>query len=59
MNILKTTIENLIFPCEIKNKIKIKGSFGNLDIKYMEFGIRLTEKEYNLLLNFMKIIVFI
>lgn len=36
MNILKTTIENLIFPCEIKNKIKIKGSFGNLDIKYID-----------------------
>ena len=29
---MKTTIENLIFPCEIKNKLKIKGSFGNLDI---------------------------
>ncbi len=33
---MKTTIENLIFPCEIKNKLKIKGSFGNLDIKYID-----------------------
>ena len=33
---MKTTIENLIFPCEIKKKLKIKGSFGNLDIKYID-----------------------
>lgn len=33
---MKTTIENLIFPCEIKKKLKIKGSFGNLDIQYID-----------------------
>lgn len=33
---MKTTIENLIFPCEIKKKLKIKGSFGNLNIKYIK-----------------------
>ena len=33
---MKTTIENLIFTCEIKKKLKIKGSFGILDIKYID-----------------------
>lgn len=33
---MKTTIENLIFPCEIKKKLKIKGSFGNLDTQYID-----------------------
>ena len=33
---MKTTIENLIFPCEIKKKLKIKESFGNLDIQYID-----------------------
>ena len=32
---MKTNIENLIFPCEIKKKLKIKESFGNLNIKYI------------------------
>lgn len=32
---MKTTIEQLEFPCEIKKKLKIKGSFANLEIKYI------------------------
>lgn len=32
---MKTTIENLEFPCEIKKKLKMKASFGNLDIQFM------------------------
>jgi len=32
---MKTTIENLEFPCEIKKKLIMKASFGNLDIQFM------------------------
>lgn len=33
---MKTTIEQLTFPCEIKNKIKIKVSQGNLKVEYID-----------------------
>ncbi len=33
---MKTTIEQLKFPCEIKNKLKMKASFGSLDIKFID-----------------------
>lgn len=33
---MKTTIETIEFPCEIKNKLKIKVSMGNLDIKFTD-----------------------
>lgn len=33
---MKTTIETLKFPCEIKKKLKIKVSMGNLDIKFID-----------------------
>lgn len=33
---MKTTIEQLEFPCEIKKKLKTKGSFTNLEIKYID-----------------------
>ena len=32
---MKTTIESLDFPSEIKNKLKIKVSTTNLEIKYL------------------------
>lgn len=32
---MKTTIEQLTFPCEIKNKLKMKVSMGNLEIDYI------------------------
>ncbi len=32
---MKTTIETLEFPCEIKKKLKMKVSMGNLDINYI------------------------
>lgn len=32
---MKTTIETIEFPCEIKKKLKIKASMGNLDIKFI------------------------
>lgn len=32
---MKTTIETIEFPCEIKRKLKIKASMGNLDIKFI------------------------
>lgn len=32
---MKTTIETLTFPCEIKQKLKMKASFGNLNIKFI------------------------
>ncbi len=32
---MKMTIENLEFPSTVKQKIKTKGSIGNLDIKYI------------------------
>ena len=32
---LKTTIEQLTFPCEIKNKLKIKVSKANLSIEFL------------------------
>jgi len=38
---MKTTIEQLKFPCEIKNKLKMKVSFGNLDIKFIDDIIKL------------------
>ena len=33
---MKTTIENLEFPCEIKKKLKMKVSMGNLDVEYID-----------------------
>ncbi len=33
---MKMTIETLKFPCEIKKKLKIKASMGNLDIKFID-----------------------
>lgn len=33
---LKTTIEQLNFPCDIKNKLKMKVRTSNLDIKYID-----------------------
>jgi len=33
---MKTTIETLEFPCEIKKKLKIKVSMGNLGINYID-----------------------
>lgn len=32
---MKTVITELPFPCEIKNKIKMKVSTGNLEIKFL------------------------
>ena len=37
--ILKTTIEQLTFPCEIKNKLKIKVSKANLNIQFLSGNI--------------------
>ncbi len=33
---MKTTIETLEFPCEIKKKLKIKASMGNLDVEFID-----------------------
>lgn len=33
---MKTTIEQLNFPCDIKNKLKMKVGTINLDIKYID-----------------------
>lgn len=33
---MNVSIEILEFPCEIKNKLKMKASFGNLSIKFMD-----------------------
>ena len=32
---MKTTIENLEFPCEIKKKLKMKVSMGNLELEFI------------------------
>ena len=32
---MKTTIETLTFPCEIKNKLKIKTSLANLKVEFI------------------------
>ncbi|MBR1416507.1 MAG: hypothetical protein IJ572_01650 [Bacilli bacterium] len=32
---MKITIENLIFPCELKNNIKLKSNLSKLDVKYI------------------------
>ena len=32
---MKTTIENLKFPCEFKKKLKVKVSFGNLNVQFI------------------------
>jgi len=32
---MKTTIENLEFPCEIKKKLKMKVSMGNLEVEFI------------------------
>ena len=36
---MKTTIETLTFPCEIIDKIKIKTSFENLSIRFVNSHI--------------------
>ncbi len=33
---MKTTIENLEFPCEIKKKLKMKVSMGNLETQFID-----------------------
>lgn len=33
---MKTTIESLTFPSELKDKLKIKVSMSNLDIKFID-----------------------
>lgn len=33
---MKTTIETLKFPCEVKKKLKMKASLGNLSINYID-----------------------
>lgn len=33
---MKTTIETIEFPCEIKKKLKIKVSMGNLDVEFID-----------------------
>lgn len=33
---MKTTIENLKFPCEIKKKLKMKVSMGNLEAQFID-----------------------
>ena len=33
---MKTTIENLEFPCEIKKKLKMKVSMGNLEVDFID-----------------------
>lgn len=32
---MKTSIETLTFPCEIKNKLKIKTSLANLKVEFI------------------------
>ena len=33
---MKTTIENLEFPCEIKKKLKMKVSMRNLEVEFID-----------------------
>ena len=33
---MKTTIEKLEFPCEIKKKLKMKVSMGNLEVEFID-----------------------
>lgn len=33
---MKTTIENLKFPCKIKKKLKMKVSMGNLEAQFID-----------------------
>lgn len=33
---MKTTIETIEFPCEVKKKLKMKVSMGNLEINYID-----------------------
>ncbi len=33
---MKTTIETLEFPCEIKKKLKMKVSMGNLEVEFID-----------------------
>ncbi len=33
---MKTTIENLEFPCEIKKKLEMKVSMGNLEVEFID-----------------------
>ena len=33
---MKATIENLEFPCEIKKKLKMKVSMGNLEFEFID-----------------------
>lgn len=33
---MKTTIETIEFPCEIKKKLKMKVSMGNLEVEFID-----------------------
>ncbi len=33
---MKTTIENLEFPCEIKKKLKMKINMGNSEVEFID-----------------------
>ena len=33
---MKTTIETIEIPCEIKKKLKMKISMGNLEVRFMK-----------------------
>lgn len=41
---MKTTIQSLDFPCEIKNKLKIKTSTANLNLEFISGHIINLEK---------------
>lgn len=48
MNICENTIATIEFPCEIKKKLKIKVSMGNLDVKFINGNlIRLDKTNLN------------
>jgi len=54
---MKTTIETIEFPCEIKKKLKIKVSMGNLDIKFIDGHLIKFEKTNLIVQEPYKIIV--
>lgn len=54
---MKTTIETIEFPCEIKKKLKIKVSMGNLNVKFIDGHLIKFEKTNLIVQEPYKIIV--
>lgn len=54
---MRTTIENLIFPCELKNKLRMKAGMNNLVVDFIDGHIISIDKTNLSIIEPHKIIV--